>query len=202
MLDVSCAHRTEHARAWIIHLSSAPEHLPVARALLSEDELARCQRIVGSRQRQRLLLARAAVRVILGEQLGTPPARVPIIRTATGRPRLPGIGAPSFSVSHTGDWAAVAFSSRGQVGVDIERSDRRICDRVIRRLMTPRYADTVLKLGPEERMRTFLEHWTSREACTKAMDGAAVPAHAHELSVLALRCPSTLVGMLSLRAPR
>jgi hypothetical protein len=78
----------------------------------------------------------------------------------------------------------VVFGARGQVGVDIERSDRQICDRVIRRLLPPRRADTLPGLDPCERARPFFEQWTSER-----------PAKA-----LPLDCPPTLIGTLSVTA--
>lgn len=69
------------------------------------------------------LVAAELLRQVAGEVLGTAPLDVPVDRTCTrcgrdhGRPRVPGLHA---SVSHAKGVVAVAVSSTGPIGVDIE----------------------------------------------------------------------------------
>ncbi len=116
------------------------------RALLSPDERARAERLVGAKARARFRGARIALRRLLSEYLGVPPGELALEYGEHGKPRLAsargggGVGneagdgardtprdgggdAPPFhfNLSHSGDIALCAVGQLGEVGVDIER---------------------------------------------------------------------------------
>jgi 4'-phosphopantetheinyl transferase len=74
---------------------------PVA-ATLSPNEHARAARFGTDALRQRWIAGRASLRIVLGLALRMPPAEVPIVRGARGRPELRGADAGlDFNISHT-----------------------------------------------------------------------------------------------------
>jgi phosphopantetheinyl transferase len=113
------------------------------------------------------LLARALLRWLLAESMGTPfgwsfDAEIsgrPIVRRKEGR------GVPAIAISHSGEWVACVVARCGQIGIDIE------VHRPGRNIM----GIAGLAFGPAERRgveregeAAFYRIWTSREALAKA----------------------------------
>lgn len=78
-------------------------------------------------------------------------------KTEKGKPYFPWEGAPKFSISHSGDYAAVAYSDR-EVGLDIQR---------VQELKSPRIYDRVLHKSGKEKKEDFFFLWTAKEAYVK-----------------------------------
>jgi 4'-phosphopantetheinyl transferase len=169
---------------WSIELSVGEERLARAATCLSEVERERLEGILDPTRRDRLTLARAALRSIVGAYLGVEAARVPLYRDPLGRPRLGerketalGERGPrarestelAFSLSHSGSLAVVALARGGAVGVDIEHLTRRSREGLLRRALRPAEVEVVLSRPPEEREEAFLKHWTAKEAYGKAL---------------------------------
>jgi 4'-phosphopantetheinyl transferase len=127
--------------------------------------------VIDPLRRGRLVLARASLRVILAQELNVTVREVRIHRSDAGRPALDGEGVPSFSLSHAGEWAAVAISSLARVGIDIEGAGRPISPTLIDRMLTPAEASSAARESRLSSSRAFLAHWTAKEACAKVLDG-------------------------------
>ena len=115
---------------------------------------------------------RAALRRLLGAELGEAPEGLRFVRSDRGRPALDGAGGPAldFNVSHGGDHALIAWSRWRRVGVDIEplRADwdwTPLARMVLGTEDARRVAAT--PEGPERDGR-FLDVWTAKEALLKA----------------------------------
>ena len=128
----------------------------------------RAQQVRGRRLRQRFLL-----RLLLGSYLNRPGRDVRIERRPQGKPVLaPESGETPlhFSVSHSGDWLAVAVASDYELGVDIERERTvRRSEALARRFFSPAEVDVLAALPEPARSRRFLRLWCRREALVKAM---------------------------------
>ncbi|MGH2834075.1 MAG: 4'-phosphopantetheinyl transferase family protein [Solirubrobacteraceae bacterium] len=166
---------------WILKLDASRQSLTRARSILSAFELARCERVVDPHRRGQMLLARAALRLILAQQLEVPTAQVRILSSPSGRPVLAGEDAPSFSFSHCHGWAAIALSSLARVGIDIEAARRPVPTALAARLLTPAEASSLGELQLDRR-REFLAHWTAKEACAKVLDGG-LASNLHRLEI-------------------
>lgn len=94
-------------------VSSARRKAVLAKA----DEQARIQSLVGG------LLLRSEI----SRRTGIPASRIVFERGAHGKPFLKG-GELQFSLSHTKGAVCAAFSAEGEIGVDIERRDRRVTE--------------------------------------------------------------------------
>jgi phosphopantetheinyl transferase len=73
---------------WLLDLTASDGEYARARGLLSDGERARADAIRGEPPRRRFVLARAGVRVRLGEALGLAPERVVLRVSAHGKPEL------------------------------------------------------------------------------------------------------------------
>lgn len=78
-------------------------------------------------------------------------------KTEKGKPYFLWEGAPKFCISHSGDYAAVAFSDR-EVGLDIQKE---------RELKNRRIYDRVLHKSGKEKEEDFFFLWTAKEAYVK-----------------------------------
>jgi 4'-phosphopantetheinyl transferase len=102
--------------------------------------------------------APGAARAALGTLLG---GRVPQV-DEYGKPWVD--GGPHFNLSHTRDVALIAISHAREVGVDVERADRR-AHAVLRSLTT---GEREL-LGEAPTARALLQTWCRKEALAKAI---------------------------------
>ena len=136
---------------------------------LSPSEIERRGRFVQQADRDRFALGRALCRAVLSQRLGRPPRDIVFEIDANGRPILRGGGAPSFSLSHSGDVVAAAFAPWPQVGVDTEREDRAIdLDSVSATVFTVGERAALAEAVGEAKVALFFALWTLKEAYLKA----------------------------------
>lgn len=140
----------------------------IGRALLLLDEHEHT--LVATRTgdaRRRYLAAHAAARVVLGEHLGTDPARVSIASEPGGRPIVDGV---AFSLTHSAELAAVAIAAPDRrIGIDVERvRSRTHIDRLAHRVFDPEPYERWRALPERDRTRAFAARWTEVEALLKA----------------------------------
>jgi 4'-phosphopantetheinyl transferase len=143
-------------------------------AWLSPDERARSERFATRTLADRYRIGRAALRWLLGRQLGVGPGNVPIERDARGRPRLAD-GTLDFNISHTRDVALVGICSAAgtRIGVDVEHEARSLDHAgLARKFLTPREQATVAAFDEDAHRRAFLMRWTCKEAMSKATGDA------------------------------
>jgi 4'-phosphopantetheinyl transferase len=148
---------------WSVELAQPPELVTRLAAMLSRDERERAARLVAA---PRWIVARAALRIVLGGQLGLVPAEVEIATGPHGKPELPGARL-RFNHSHSGDRGLVALTHGGfEVGVDVERTERRSA--AIERTLT---GGERAALGGGDRHTELLRIWCRKEALAKAIGG-------------------------------
>jgi 4'-phosphopantetheinyl transferase len=118
------------------------------------------------------MVARAALRAILGRYLGMPPADLCFATGAFGKPALCGAAAASdirFNASRSDHLALVAVTRSREIGVDIERVRAGVdVEGIARQWLTPADTRHLLALGPEARVPAFFRCWCRREAVVKA----------------------------------
>jgi 4'-phosphopantetheinyl transferase len=158
---------------WEARLTDDPATQAYLASLLSAEEHARlaCFHLLGDRQR--FLLARGLLRLLVGAFLDTPAESVGFGRGSFGKPFVvPVAGVPPlhFNVSHSGELVLLALSREHEVGVDVEEVRRdqdweAIAPRV---LSCDEYREWI-RLDPEERLEAFFRAWTRREAGLKAV---------------------------------
>jgi 4'-phosphopantetheinyl transferase len=169
-LSITSTFYTARMAVWILALE---ESVPsVAIACLSSEELLRSSRYIREADRVAFLATRAALRLLVGAAVHVAPADIQLISAPSGKPLL----APChrradvrFSLSHTDGFSAVAISTRGPIGVDIERR-RAVPDRIrIASWIFGAHVGQRLAQRPAEQQdEIFLQLWTSAEAYMKA----------------------------------
>jgi 4'-phosphopantetheinyl transferase len=160
--------------AWGVDLSAFATHAVDARALLSAGEQERATRFHSSAEAARYVLAHAILRLMLGEYVGRPGGRLTFQRGANEKPQLIDDPALHFNISHSGDLLAIGVTRASELGIDVE-TEREIANigTVAQTFMSPRELADFSVCRPEDQTRTFLEHWTRKEAYAKAI-GAGI----------------------------
>lgn len=167
---------------WQIPLVQSPEHQDSLRKLLSDDEVQRANRFVFPIHRDRFVVARGALRKILGRALSIDPQDIRFDYNRHGKPAVAnslGSLPISFNLSHSADLAlcAVTLDRILGIGIDVEElrevSD---ADRMATRYFDPHENASYQSLPHEERREGFLVRWTMKEAYIKARgEGLSIP---------------------------
>lgn len=155
------------ARVWLVDLSAEPA--PPHCEWLDDEERAKAARFVFVADARRYRAAHVALRYRLGALLDVSPAALRFAFSAEGKPRLVGHEL-AFNLSHCGDYAAIAVGEAAAgIGVDIERS-RGVddLDALAMRCFTAAELRE-LAAGDTARDELFLQGWTRKEACLKAV---------------------------------
>ena len=157
------------------------------RETLSPGEQARAARFHAERHRTRFIAAHGLMRRRLGSLLNESPAALQFAEGEHGKPRLEGEAASSglaFNLSHSGSWALLGWSSRGEIGVDIELW-RHLNDEaaLVRRFFSPAENSAYDALPAAMRQQGFFECWTRKEAYVKAVGrGLGLPLDSFDVS--------------------
>lgn len=167
---MSSTHRqAPHCRIWWARVASAAA-VPVAS--FDADEIQRHTAYLRQVDRDRFAVGVWLSRTLLGRALELPAARVPLRRDCSdcgkphGRPRLTGPG-PRVSISHSGEWIAVAITDSVSVGVDVQECD---ADSMVapEAVLSPRELTGFRVLSRVRHHSAFFTVWTRKEAVLKA----------------------------------
>ncbi|MDN3259828.1 4'-phosphopantetheinyl transferase superfamily protein [Streptomyces sp. CSDS2] len=160
-----------------VHLSMVDESEPAAAAdwsLLTEAERDRAARM-SCTGRPVWIRSRVLLRTVVARHLGCAPREVRLGRDPRGRPVLPDAPGTHISLAHTTGCCAVALSTAGPVGVDIERvRPVSLPDGLARRVLGPAELDEWSRVPAPDRTRWLLRRWTWKEALLKA-EGSGLP---------------------------
>jgi 4'-phosphopantetheinyl transferase len=177
----------ETVQVWLIRTDAdaAVSMLPELNKLLDPRESRRVETLIAADERRRYTVAHAAMRIILGRQLGVPPARLRWQIGAHGKPELDhcAIGIDSrcdvsglqLSLSGSGDLAMLALTDRRRVGVDVQSLPTSAAAiRIAERYFPRDEAGYVAAGGPQRAAPRFTTLWVRKEACVKASGGRLV----------------------------
>ncbi len=155
-------------------------------SLLAADELDRAGRFRFGHQRESFVIARGALRCLLGLYLDILPKDIHFLYGAKGKPALEADAHIEFNMTHSGSLAAVAITAGCQVGIDLEQ----ICplpdlQQVAAGFFNSAEASEIMSLPASERERAFFSCWTRKEAYIKAVgDGLSSPLDDFRVTVL------------------
>ena len=145
------------------------ESIPLDLALiwLSEGERERAERFRFPVHRERYLRGRAVMRGLLGKRLGIDPASLVLGEGDRGKPSLMS-HSTGFNLSHSENLAVLAIGD-AEVGVDIERYDRKVDHEGLgRRCFREAEIAWMEGFGLQDLHRGFFRIWTAKEARMKA----------------------------------
>lgn len=157
---------------WLVNLdAAAASGGPEAHgSVLDRREQERASRFRFERDARRFLACHAALRTILAQQTGRPAKSLQFREGPFGKPHLEGTDQLHFNMSHSGGWALIGVSPEVPIGVDIElMNPMNDLDALAKRNFSQgEYAEFV-DIEPGRKLQAFLQCWTRKEACLKAL---------------------------------
>lgn len=147
------------------------------RPLLSPEELERADKFYFDHDRHAYIIARGALRLLLGGALGLDPRELRFGYGPHGKPFLDEAGndmiracGAEFNVSHSHELALIALTAGRRVGVDVEFMRPRVAEEPLaERFFSPREAAALRALPSPRRRQGFFAGWTRKEAFIKAL---------------------------------
>jgi 4'-phosphopantetheinyl transferase len=162
---------TDEVHVWRLPLVQPPARLAVLAQTLGDDERARARRFHFDRDRDAFTAARGALRTLAGRYLGQRPDALGFGYQARGKPYLtaPPGDALRFNVSHSGEFALLAFTRGREVGVDVERR-RPLHDlqSLAKISFSPDEYAALLGIPAHDQTDAFFACWSRKEAFIKA----------------------------------
>lgn len=173
-------------RLWLVELD-APDVAPGVD--LSEPELQRARRFAFERDRRRYLAAHRALRAVLAREAGMRPSAV-FELGPHGKPGLPALKGWHFNLSHSAHLGLIglaeAGAQHGEIGVDIEvrHPIAELRDLAAHHFSMAEQAALAAMPEGEVALSAFLQGWTHKEACLKALGtGLSLPSNAFTLNL-------------------
>ncbi len=169
---------------WLVALpdSGYPSHLW---QIISVEEAARAARFIFDRDRDRFIVAHAALRNILTRYTNQAPTALLLGAAEKGKPYLAEHPRIHFNLSHSGRFAMVAVALDREVGVDIEavRPERSTVD-IANRFFAPAEVRELNATPADRQVGAFFACWSRKEAYIKARgEGLHIPLDSFEVSL-------------------
>ncbi len=158
---------------WAVRLDDGGAQSADWEANLSAAERRRAEQFRLDEPRRRFVVARAALRTLLGDYLGLAPKCVALETEPGGKPRLADTHRGSglhFSVAHSANLALIAVTAGCAVGIDLERiRNVNHAEHIARRFFHPAETEAIVTADRSARDAVFLRCWTGKEAVLKAI---------------------------------
>ncbi|MGA2672910.1 MAG: 4'-phosphopantetheinyl transferase superfamily protein [Terracidiphilus sp.] len=161
---------------WLIDLDRPLKPEVNLNRILSMEERNRAERYIFARDALRFKLCRSMLRLGLAWYLQEAPQSILLTANCHGKPHLAEGSALHFNVTHSGGLGLIAFTTVGEVGIDVEAIQRDIEALDIASANFTRNETAMIAAArtPQEQASLFLRYWTRKEAVLKAA-GCGIP---------------------------
>ena len=173
---------------WRANLDLPEEEVNKLVQILSAEERERASKFHFPKHRERFIVGRGTLRIILGRYLGIEPQALQFEYSSRGKPKLvDGCNSNKlqFNLSHSEGLALYVFSRDRLVGIDVEYL-RPMADaeKIAQRFFSPQEYAVIKALPTAEKEIAFFRAWTGKEAYLKAVgDGLAGSLDSIEISL-------------------
>jgi phosphopantetheine--protein transferase-like protein len=156
---------------YLIHTDSySSDAVSLFQKLLSVQELEKASKFRFIKDQHRYIITHAMLRTILGRYLKLVPAEIDFISNDYGKPSLPEkYEKIHFNLSHSKGFSALAFSTKSEIGIDIERIDPEFDFDAIANAHFSKAENRFLHAEKRESRNRFYTLWTRKEAFLKAV---------------------------------
>lgn len=169
-------------------VKEAASALPYLTKLLAADELERASAFHFDAERERYVMARGCLRVVLARHLGIQPDALRFESNEYGKPMLagtPDADGVEFNVSHSDDLVVLGIARGRRVGVDVElmRNDLPHRD-MAERFFSGSELESLRSQPPDGQMEHFFEIWARKEAYVKGRgQGFTIPSESFSVTL-------------------
>lgn len=154
---------------WAVELCVGENRLEELRSFLTPDENARADSFRSVHLKDRFVICRGMLRVLIGAYTAIPPEEIRFCYTPRGKPLLAEEAGLHFNVSHSGDVALFGITTRCELGIDIEWiHDIPNLEGIADRFFSPEEATDLAAVENSLRIESFFACWTRKEAYIKA----------------------------------
>ncbi len=140
------------------------------RSVMSDDEIARAERLLDPQKRHFFIAGRSQLRRVLARYLDISADDIIFQYNSSGKPSL-ALSHHSdlvFNLSHSANLAVIAVIRRAAVGVDIENIDSSLqFHKLAERFFDHNEQELLDRAVTTRKRRTFYRLWTAKEACLK-----------------------------------
>ena len=171
---------------WTLPTTAANATAVMFEPVLAPDELDRAGRFHFIHLRESFVIARGALRCLLGRYLGLHPKSIRFSYGSKGKPALEPAARIQFNMTHSGSLAAIAITVDCQIGLDTEQI-RPLSDmlQIAAHFFCSEETADIMSLPSSERERAFFCCWTRKESYIKAIgDGLSAPLDGFRVTVL------------------
>ena len=160
----------EHVLYLIYTDSYSTDAISLFKKSLSDIELDKASKFRFIEDQQRYIVTHATLRTILGRYLKTEPAEIEFVSNDFGKPSLSEkYEKIHFNLSHSKGLSALAFSSKSEIGIDIERINPKFDFEMIANSNFSKAENHFLHAKKMESRNRFYTLWTRKEAFLKAV---------------------------------
>ncbi len=162
----------------LVHTRLPADTVAWLATLLDDDERRRADSMSDAGNRRRFVVAHAALRLVVAARAGVPAGELRWNRGPHGKPSPVAAGRTvEVSLSHSGEFAAIALTDGRRVGVDLQQLAAGVDpNRMAGRWYPPAEARFVAAAtDPADRAERFGRLWARKEACVKVAGGRLVP---------------------------
>jgi 4'-phosphopantetheinyl transferase len=186
-VTLALPHRLVHI--WRVALEQPVSLVHQLEQRLSADEQERAARFHFERDRRRFIVGRGALRTLLCRYLQIEPTRLKLCYGKYGKPYLAEESKGSalhFNLAHSNELAVYAFACEGEVGIDIEYIHPLAdLDQIAAQFLSKNESTALLELSDDQRLTTFFNCWTRKEAYIKALgEGLSHPLDQFQVSLI------------------
>jgi 4'-phosphopantetheinyl transferase len=162
----------DEVHVWRAALDQTPSQVDSCLCTLASDERARAERLRFTRDRKHFIVARGALRMILGLYLNQAPERLLFRYSSHGKPAIAlesGEHPIHFNISHSHGVALYAIALGRKLGVDLEFMRFNLdVEQIAQRFFSRQEMSTLLALPTALRTFAFFLCWSRKEAYIKA----------------------------------
>jgi 4'-phosphopantetheinyl transferase len=177
--------RDDDVQVFRAALDQSPAVVRACLELLAPAERERAEKFVFRKDRERFVVARAALRTLLGGYVRLAPERLSFDYGPYGKPSLSDAQGLRFNVSHSRGLALYAVTRGREIGLDLEyvRDDVDV-EQLAEHFFSRRETATLSALPATERKQAFFNCWTRKEAYIKARgEGLSHPLHGFDVTL-------------------
>ncbi len=174
-----------NAHVWILNVKSEIANLRVFNEVLCQDEKTKADKFRFEKDKNTSIIARGALRMLLGKYLNTTPKSISFKYGEFGKPELTNNQNLKFNVSHSKDLIVIGFVNYKAIGIDVEyiKRDFDVID-IVDNYFSKKEIVAICNIPKKLQTEVFFRGWTRKEAFIKAnAKGLSFPLDSFSVSI-------------------
>lgn len=182
----------KEAHVWLVNIDQQTHKINNYWRVLNSEEQQKANLFKFEKDRSCYIIARAVLRILLGNYLAKPPESIVFKTIKNGKPFVYNSKDVQFNISHSKNCILLGFVKKHQIGIDVEYTKRPIeVELIAKSFFAEEEVNNLLALDKCYQNEAFYNCWTRKEAFIKALgDGLAFPLNEF---VVSLDCEKTAI---------